>query len=221
MVLQGLSFSAEMQQAATKTFSGGWRMRIALARALFIQPDLLLLDEPTNHLDLHAVLWLEGYLLQWPKTLVVVSHARDFLNSTVTDILYLHDRKMAAFKGDYDTFEKTRAERLRNQVKAKEANERERAHVQVFIDKFRFNAKRASLVQSRIKALERIGTVDSVILDPEYKFEFPSPDDRPQAPIISFSDVEFGYPGRPSIFKNLNFGIDLDSRLASECQTHF
>ncbi|KAL6986452.1 ATP-binding cassette sub- F member 3 [Sarracenia purpurea var. burkii] len=213
-ILAGLSFSPDMQKRPTKTFSGGWRMRIALARALFIEPDILLLDEPTNHLDLHAVLWLESYLVRWPKTFIVVSHAREFLNTVVTDILHLQGQKLTAYKGDYDTFERTRGEQLKNQQKAFESNERVKAHMQSFIDKFRYNAKRASLVQSRIKALERIGHVDEVINDPDYKFEFPSPDDRPGLPIISFSDASFGYPGGPLLFKNLNFGIDLDSRIA-------
>ncbi|KAG8659017.1 ABC transporter F family member 3 isoform X2 [Manihot esculenta] len=213
-ILAGLSFSPEMQKKATKTFSGGWRMRIALARALFIEPDLLLLDEPTNHLDLHAVLWLETYLMKWPKTFIVVSHAREFLNLVVTDILHLHQQKLTAYKGNYDTFERTREEQIKNQQKALEANERSRAHMQAFIDKFRYNAKRASLVQSRIKALERMGHVDEIVNDPDYKFEFPTPDDRPGPPIISFSDASFGYPGGPLLFKNLNFGIDLDSRIA-------
>ncbi|KAL5552443.1 hypothetical protein UlMin_002619 [Ulmus minor] len=213
-ILAGLSFTTEMQRKATKHFSGGWRMRIALARALFIEPDLLLLDEPTNHLDLHAVLWLESYLVKWPKTLIVVSHAREFLNTVVTDILHLHGQKLSIYKGDYDTFERTREEQLKNQQKAFEANERSRSHMQSFIDKFRYNAKRASLVQSRIKALDRLGHVDEIVNDPDYKFEFPTPDDRPGPPIISFSDASFGYPGGPLLFKNLNFGIDLDSRVA-------
>ncbi|ERM95172.1 hypothetical protein AMTRI_Chr07g81820 [Amborella trichopoda] len=213
-ILAGLSFTPEMQRKPTRAFSGGWRMRIALARALFIEPDLLLLDEPTNHLDLHAVLWLESYLLKWPKTFIVVSHAREFLNTVVTDILHLHMQKLTAYKGDYDTFERTREEQLKNQQKAFESNERNKAHMQAFIDKFRYNAKRASLVQSRIKALDRMGHVDAIVNDPGYKFEFPTPDDRPSAPIVSFSDASFGYPGGPLLFKNLNFGIDLDSRIA-------
>uniref|UniRef100_A0A803L585 ABC transporter domain-containing protein n=1 Tax=Chenopodium quinoa TaxID=63459 RepID=A0A803L585_CHEQI len=205
-ILAGLSFSPEMQHKATRTFSGGWRMRIALARALFIEPDLLLLDEPTNHLDLHAVLWLESYLLKWPKTFIVVSHAREFLNSVVTDIIYLHGQKLTTFKGDYDTFERTREEQLKVQQRAVEANEKSRSHMQAFIDKFRYNAKRASLVQSRIKvlidilltllikALDRLGVVDAIVNDPD--------------------DASFAYPGGPTLFKNLNFGIDLDSRIA-------
>ncbi|XP_017436410.1 ABC transporter F family member 3 [Vigna angularis] len=213
-ILAGLSFLPEMQKKATKTFSGGWRMRIALARALFIEPDILLLDEPTNHLDLHAVLWLESYLVKWPKTFIVVSHAREFLNTVVTDIIHLQNQKLTTYKGNYDTFERTREEQIKNQQKALEANERARSHMQTFIDKFRYNAKRASLVQSRIKALERMGHVDEIVNDPDYKFEFPTPDDRPGPPIISFSDASFGYSGGPILFKNLNFGIDLDSRIA-------
>uniref|UniRef100_A0A0E0CTE4 ABC transporter domain-containing protein n=1 Tax=Oryza meridionalis TaxID=40149 RepID=A0A0E0CTE4_9ORYZ len=134
--------------------------------------------------------------------------------AVVTDILHLHGQKLHAYKGDYDTFERTREEHLKNQQKAFETNEKARSHMQAFIDKFRYNAKRASLVQSRIKALERMEHVDAVVSDPDYKFEFPTPDDRPGPPIISFSDASFGYPGGPTLFKNLNFGIDLDSRIA-------
>ena len=177
-------------------------------------PDVLLLDEPTNHLDLHAVLWLQDYLLTWPGTVVVVSHAREFLNCVCTDIVHLQSRTLTTYRGDYDCYEATRAERSRNATKAAEAAAVRRAQVQSFIDKFRYNAKRASLVQSRIKALERMAEVRVFDVDPETVFRFPEPAEA-SGQLMSFDDVTFAYtPGGRTIFRDVRFGLDAGSRLA-------
>lgn len=156
IILAGLGFTKEMQAAATRTFSGGWRMRLALARALFSRPDLLLLDEPTNMLDIKAIIWLEKYLQNWPTTLLVVSHDRNFLDTVPTDILYLHTQRIDAYRGNYENFVKTRNEKLKSQRREFEAQMAHRAHVQEFIDRFRYNANRAASVQSKIKMLEKL-----------------------------------------------------------------
>jgi|APGre2960657444_1045066.scaffolds.fasta_scaffold01255_7 ATP-binding cassette subfamily F protein 3 len=214
-ILVGLSFTPEMQARPTKSFSGGWRMRVALARALFVVPDLLLLDEPTNHLDLEAVCWLEATLMKWPTTLLLVSHARDFLDNVCTDIVHLHNRKITAWRGNYSSFEMQRAERQRCAGKRAEADERKRKHMQAFLDKFgALLRQRAKVVQGRMARLEaqidRVGVED----DPEFCFVFPDPG-AVAPPVIGFFDVTFSYPNaqRP-VFKGVNFGFDLDSRIA-------
>ena len=190
-ILSGLSFSAHMQEVATKSLSGGWRMRVALACALFIDPDILMLDEPTNHLDLEACVWLEVYLQKCKNTQIVVSHDRNFTNNVVTDVIHFCNRELIYYKGDIDTFEKVRAQRRLNDQRAFESQEARRKHMQKFVDKFRFNAKRASLVQSRIKAINRLPALSEVIDDPLFRFEFPEPVSVLGPPILQVLGVDF------------------------------
>ena len=219
-ILAGLQFTKDMQQQTTSSLSGGWRMRVALARALFVEPDVLLLDEPTNHLDLHAVLWLEQFLIKkWTKTVVIVSHAREFLNSVCTDIIHLHNRKLLPYRGNYSVFVKTMEERLKNEALQAEALDRKKAHMQAFVDKFRYNAKRASLVQSRIKAINKLeGNSGETLSEDErdvlkYNFVFPIPEDISSGYQISFNDVSFSYRKDTPFFKNLSFGIGCGTKI--------
>eukprot|EP01060_Flectonema_neradi_P004391 TRINITY_DN12827_c0_g1_i1.p1 TRINITY_DN12827_c0_g1~~TRINITY_DN12827_c0_g1_i1.p1 ORF type:complete len:743 (+),score=159.07 TRINITY_DN12827_c0_g1_i1:58-2286(+) len=212
-ILSGLSFTKEMMEMPTKSLSGGWRMRVSLARALFISPDILLLDEPTNHLDLHAVLWLEHYLSTWEKTLIVVSHSRTFLNAVCTDIIDFRNQDLEYYRGDYDSFENARTEKLKTQQRQYESQDKNRKHMQEFIDKFRCNAKRAAMVQSRIKAMEKMDLISAVEKESTFRFKFNEPEQVP-SPFMQILDVSFGYKVNNVLFRDVNFALDMDSRVA-------
>lgn len=211
-IIRGLGFYSDDLNKPTKNFSGGWRMRISLAKALFVQPDILLLDEPTNHLDMNAVMWLEDYLNTWPYTLVVVSHARDFINNVATDIIHLTNQKLYYYKGNYDDFEKSRSERAKLLSRQKTAQTKKLEHMQSFIDKFRANAKRASLVQSRIKAMNKIEIIEEIMEDPTCIFVFPVPE-KLNPPILRLDNVDLGY-GQTPILNKVNFSVDQSTRVA-------
>ncbi|KAK2179244.1 hypothetical protein NP493_503g01030 [Ridgeia piscesae] len=211
-ILAGLGFSPEMQRRITREFSGGWRMRLALARALFTIPDLLLLDEPTNMLDMKAIIWLENYLQTWPTTILVVSHDREFLNAVVTDILHLHTRIIDAYRGDYEAFTRTRNERLKNQQKEYDAQKQYRDHIQVFIDRFRYNANRASQVQSKLKLLEKLPELKPIEKESEVNLRFPECN-KLNPPVLQLDEVNFGYSPDNLIFQKLNVSCDATSRI--------
>ncbi|CAH0475248.1 unnamed protein product [Peronospora belbahrii] len=215
-ILSGLQFPDHVVDGSAKALSGGWRMRTALAGALFMAPDLLLLDEPTNHLDLEAVIWLEHYLEKYDKQMIVVSHDRNFLNAVTTDIINLTQQKLMYYKGDYNTFENTMKENLRQQRKAYDAQQMKIQHMQEFIERFRANAKKAPLVQSRVKALDKI-LRNELINEPEderaFRMHFPPPEPLGR-PIIAVEGVGFRYtPESPLLFQDVHMGIDMSSRI--------
>ncbi|XP_075993168.1 ATP-binding cassette sub-family F member 3 [Genypterus blacodes] len=213
VILAGLGFSPRMQQQTTKEFSGGWRMRLALARALFARPDLLLLDEPTNMLDVRAILWLENYLQTWQSTILVVSHDRNFLNAVVTDIIHLHSQRLESYRGDYENFVKTKEDRLKNQHREYEAQLQYRQHIQVFIDRFRYNANRAAQVQSKLKLLEKLPEMKPIEKETEVTLRFPDNFEKLSPPILQLDEVEFYYSPDLRLFTGLNVSADLDSRI--------
>jgi ATP-binding cassette subfamily F protein 3 len=212
-ILSGLGFSDAAQQRPCKEFSGGWRMRVALAALLFSEPDVLLLDEPTNHLDLEATMWLEGYLRDWSGTMLLVSHDRRLLNKCVDKIAHLKGGTVTTYQGGYDRFEETRREQLRRQQHMHEEREKERARIQKFVDKFRAKAGRASQAQSRIKMLERMQPIGEVQEDKAVRFDFPQPDELPP-PLIALDHVDVGYDPDNPILRQLNHRIDQDDRIA-------
>ncbi|XP_046850189.1 ATP-binding cassette sub-family F member 3-like isoform X2 [Xenia sp. Carnegie-2017] len=213
VILAGLGFSPKMQGQCTREFSGGWRMRLALARALFTRPDLLLLDEPTNMLDLNAIIWLENYLQNWSSTLLVVSHDRNFLDTVCTDIIYMHSSKLDSYKGNYEIFFKTKTEKLKNQQREYEAQQQYREHLQAFINRFRYNANRAALVQSKIKILEKLPSLTAVEKETEVALRFPDCEDL-SPPILQLDEVSFYYTKERIIFDKVSMSATMQSRIA-------
>ena len=212
-ILSGLGFSNDDLTRPMAEFSGGWRMRVALAAALFAEPDLLLLDEPTNYLDLEGALWLESRLKKYPYTAVIISHDREILNNSCDHILHLLDGKLTLYVGGYDQFERQREEKARLQEATKAKVEAQRAHLQSFVDRFRAKASKATQAQSRLKMLAKLPPVSAVVIEHTAPFLLPSPE-RPLAPpLVRLEGVATGYADGPPILKGLNLRLDLDDRI--------
>jgi ATP-binding cassette subfamily F protein 3 len=211
-ILAGLGFDEPAQARPVAEFSGGWRMRVALATALFANPDVLLLDEPTNHLDLEATMWLEGWLARFPGAALVVSHDRGLLDRAVEAIAHLDKGKISLTPGGFDEFVRIRTERAMQQTRAAERVAAERAHIQSFIDRFRYKASKARQAQARIKALERLPQIESIIEDAPTRFDFPEPA-RIAPPILSLERVDIGY-GTTPVLRNVSLTVDMDDRIA-------
>lgn len=216
-ILSGLGFTKATMKKKTREFSGGWRMRIALARALFLSPELLLLDEPTNHLDMEAVVWLEDYLSAWKKILFLVSHSQDFLNNVCTHIVHLSDKKLKYYTGNYDSFVQTRAELEEEQMKRYHWEQDQIKQMKEYIAKFGHgSAKLARQAQSKEKTLAKMvrgGLTDKVVREASFNFRFPDPGSLPP-PVLQLVNITFGYPGCEVLYRNVDYGVDLDSRVA-------
>jgi ATP-binding cassette subfamily F protein 3 len=211
-ILKGLGFSPEKQQIPCSAFSGGWRMRVALAAVLFAQPDLLLLDEPTNYLDLEGAIWLESYLAKYPHTVIIVSHDRGLLNRAVGSILHLEDRKLTFYQGAYDTFAKTRAARLASAEAEAKRQDARRAHLQSYVDRFRYKADKAKQAQSRLKMIAKLEPITRPQEAALRRFSFPEPEEL-SPPIVRVENGTVGYEDT-AILSRLDLRIDQDDRIA-------
>ena len=211
-ILAGLGFSTADLSRAMSEFSGGWRMRVALAAALFAEPDLLLLDEPTNYLDLEGALWLEARLRKFPKAALVISHDRELLNNSVDSILHIQQGKLDYYTGGYDDFERRRAEKARLQAAFRVKQDAERAHLQSFVDRFRATASKAAQAQSRMKRLAKMEPVATTIEERVAPFTLPSPGRPLSPPLMGLEAASVGYGGEP-VLRNLNLRLDVDDRI--------
>jgi ATP-binding cassette subfamily F protein 3 len=216
-LLHGLGFTAETHERAVREFSGGWRVRLNLARALMAPSELLLLDEPTNHLDLDAVLWLEEWLRRYQGTLLVISHDREFLDGVITHTMHLNEGRAKLYTGNYSSFELQRAEQLRLQQIAHEREQAERAHLQSFIDRFKAKASKAKQAQSRMKRLEKMAGTEAVRAERAFHFQFAVPDRLPDS-MLQLEEIEAGYPGEAgeppaSILRDVRFRLEAGERI--------
>lgn len=212
-ILNGLGFSTEDLDRPMAEFSGGWRMRVALAAALFSEPDLLLLDEPTNYLDLEGALWLEARLERYPHCALIISHDRELLNNSVDFTLHVTEGKLELYTGGYDSFEHQRAEKIRLQSATRAKQDAERAHLQSFVDRFKASAAKAAQAQSRVKRLAKLTPIETTIEAQVSPFILPSPP-RPLAPpLLRLENVEVGYGDDPAILKDLDLRLDVDDRI--------
>ncbi len=212
-ILSGLGFDEEMQKRPLDSFSGGWKMRVALGALLFSEPDVLLLDEPSNHLDLEATLWLENFLKSYPATLLVISHERDLLNKVVDHILHLQGGKLTLYSGGYDAFEKQRAERAAQLEAARASQEAQRKKLQDYVARNSARASTAKQAQSRAKLLAKMQPSAALADDPSLSFAFPSPGEL-RSPMINLDGAAVGYGDAPPVLKRLNLRIDADDRIA-------
>jgi ATP-binding cassette subfamily F protein 3 len=213
-ILAGLGFDEAAQQRACREFSGGWRMRVALASVLFLEPEILLLDEPTNYLDLEGTLWLESYLRTYPHTIIIVSHDRDLLNRAVTAILHLERGKLTLYSGGYDDFEEARREKQRLELKLKKKQDDARRHIEAFVERFRAKASKAKQAQSRIKALARMQPIASQVVERTVPLSFPQPVKMLASPLIRLEDAAVGYMAGQPVLSRLDLRIDQDDRIA-------
>ncbi|MCS0493613.1 ATP-binding cassette domain-containing protein [Ancylobacter sp. MQZ15Z-1] len=213
-ILAGLGFDEAAQQRPCSDFSGGWRMRVALAAILFAEPDLLLLDEPTNYLDLEGTLWLQDYLARYPHTVLIVSHDRELLNASVSSILHLESAKLTLWRGGYDSFERQRAEKLVLDQKARTKQDARRKHMESFVERFRAKASKARQAQSRLKALARMAPIAEAVGEAAAAISIRHPARIPSPPILALDNVSVGYQSGQPVLRNLTLRIDHDDRIA-------
>ncbi len=213
-ILSGLGFSEERQQGPCSALSGGWRMRVALAAALFAKPDVLLLDEPTNYLDLEGSIWLKSFIRDYPHTIVLISHDRDLLNEAVGFILHLDRGKLTLYQGNYDSFERQRREKQALTVKLKKKQEDQRKHMMAFVERFRYKASKARQAQSRLKALSKLEPIAELVEDRVAPFFFPNPEKAIAPPLVKWDKVSIGYAENKPVLRSITLRLDPDDRIA-------